>query len=118
MTRRRLWLLIVGSALVVLVGMGSVRYGQALQTAREATLRTQLHRMRDAIDHYHRQTGRYPPSLAALVEARYLRAIPEDPITKSSGTWRLLPAETAVGFVDVKSGAPGRGGDGTPFSDW
>ncbi len=101
--------------------------------AAEAVLKTDLRAMRDVIDQYYADKGNYPPSLEALVEAGYLRAIPVDPITKDAGTWQVvyeeldpdaLPAETdlpeggAPGIVDVHSGSPALSLDGTPYSEW
>jgi general secretion pathway protein G len=76
--------------------------------------------MRDAIDKYHGDKGRYPESLETLVEARYLRAMPVDPITERADTWQTVapPAEEGGGLYDVKSGAPGTARDGTAYADW
>ena len=42
--------------------------------------------MRDAIDQYYADKGKYPESLEALVSESYLRAIPKDPFTNSTTT--------------------------------
>ena len=101
--------------------------------ARESVLKTNLHTLRDVIDQFYGDKGRYPTSLEALVKAGYLRRIPTDPITKSSETWIPIyeevdpdkpPAETETdesgkpGIIDVKSGAPGNSVDGQPYSEW
>lgn len=100
---------------------------------REAVLKTNLRTMRDVIDQFYGDKGRYPTTLEALVEEGYLRRIPNDPITKSSETWIPVyeeidpdkpPAETETdesgkpGIIDVHSGAPGNSVDGTPYKDW
>jgi general secretion pathway protein G len=76
--------------------------------------------MRSAIDKYYGDRGRYPDSLDDLVEKKYLRRVPADPITDSVQTWvSVAPAETGKGTVfDVKSGATGTAQDGTPYRDW
>ena len=78
-------------------------------------LRTDLFRMRDAIDQYYADKGKYPASLDALVSDGYLRKIPADPITQSADTWQTVPAEpdpgnpsAEPGIYNVKSGAPAR----------
>lgn len=116
--RRRTWLLILAALLVWPVLSGIQGYQRAIAQTREATLRTNLFRIRDAIDTFHRDTGVYPITLEALVERRYLRKVPEDPVTNSAATWRAVAAGTAPGIRDVKSGAPGQAIDGSRLSDW
>ena len=118
-------LLIVIALISILATMGVVQYRNSVQSAKEATLRTDLFRMRDAIDQYYADKAKYPASLDALVSDGYMRQIPRDPITQSSDTWQTVPAEpepgntsTDPGIYNVKSGAPGTGLDGTSFSDW
>ena len=52
--------------------------------AREAMLKEDLFRMRDAIDQYYADKDKYPATLDALVSDGYLRKMPDDPFTKSS----------------------------------
>jgi general secretion pathway protein G len=118
-------LLIVIALISILATMGVVQYRNSVQSAKEATLRTDLFRMRDAIDQYYADKAKYPASLDALVSDGYMRAIPEDPITKSADTWQTVPAEpepgntsSDPGIYNIKSGAPGTGLDGTSYSDW
>jgi general secretion pathway protein G len=118
-------LLIVIALITILATMGLVQYRNSLQSSREAVLHTDLFRMRDAIDQYYADKGKYPASLDALVSDGYMRKIPEDPMTKSADTWTTVPAEpdpgnptAEPGIYDVKSGAPGTGLDGTAFSDY
>lgn len=118
-------LLIVLSLISILAAMGVVQYRNSVQLGREAVLKRDLFAMRDAIDQYYADKGKYPASLDALVSEQYLRRIPEDPFTKSSDTWQTIPAEpdpgnpsAEPGIYDVKSGAQGQALDGTSFSDW
>ncbi len=118
-------LLVVLAIISILASMAVVQYRNSIQLANEAVLTTNLVRMRDAIDQYYADKGKYPASLDALVTDHYLRKIPEDPFTKSSDTWQTIPAEpdpanpsAEPGIYDVKSGAPGQALDGRSFSDW
>jgi len=118
-------LLIVIGLITILATMGVVQYRNSIQASKEAVLHTDLFRMRDAIDQYYADKAKYPASLDALVSDGYMRAIPEDPMTKSADTWQTVPAEpepgnpsTEPGIYNIKSGAPGTGLDGTSYSDW
>jgi general secretion pathway protein G len=118
-------LLIVIALITILASMGVVQYRNSVQSAKEATLRTDLFRMRDAIDQYYADKGKYPASLDTLVSEGYMRKIPEDPITKSADTWQTEPAEpdpsnpsAEPGIYNVKSGATGTALDGSTYSDW
>jgi len=117
--------LIVISLISILAAMGLVQYKNSVLSAREATLRTDLFRMRDAIDQYYADKGKYPSGLDSLVSDGYMRKVPEDPVTKSSDTWVTVAAEPdpnnpsgEPGIYDVKSGASGSGLDGSSYSDW
>jgi general secretion pathway protein G len=117
-------LLIVISLISILAAMGLVQYRNSVVSTKEAVLQTDLFRMRDAIDQYYADKGKYPSSLDSLVSDGYLRKIPEDPITKSADTWTTVPAEpdpgnpsAEPGIYDVKSGAPGTALDGRSYAD-
>src|SRR5258708_18297603 len=77
-------LLIVISLISILAAMGLVQYKNSVVSTKEAVLHTDLFRMRDAIDQYYADKGKYPSSLDSLVTDGYLRNLPEDPITKSA----------------------------------
>jgi general secretion pathway protein G len=117
-------LLIVISLISILAAMGLVQYRNSVVSTKEAVLQTDLFRMRDAIDQYYADKGKYPSSLDSLVTDGYLRKIPEDPITKSAETWTTVPAEpdpgnpsAEPGIYDVKSGAQGTTLDGRSYAD-
>ena len=118
--------LIVVTLVVILASIGMATYSNAVQRAREAVLREDLFRMRDAIDQFYADKNSYPQSLQDLVTEGYLREVPKDPITDSADTWNAIQAEqdvsnpaAAVGIFDVKSGAEGVSPlDGSKYSDW
>ncbi len=132
-------LLVVLAILALLLTIATPRYIQHVERAREATLRSSLKVMREAIDKFQGDQGRLPASLDELVDRSYLKSIPVDPITDKRDSWVVLgesellaanpPAgassaagarnrASAPGIADVRSGAPGKGDDGTAFADW
>ncbi|MEO8417873.1 MAG: prepilin-type N-terminal cleavage/methylation domain-containing protein [Methylophilaceae bacterium] len=112
-------LMVVMAIIAMLLTIALPRYFDGLQRSKEAVLREDLATMRDAIGHYHADKGGYPPSLEVLVEQRYLRFIPEDPITNSKETWELVPLpDNAPGVYDLRSGSQETARDGTPFASW
>ena len=101
------------------------QYQRSIRKAKEAVLKENLFRTRSAINQYFADKGRYPYDLQALVDDKYLRALPADPVTGSTDTWLIEMAElddmdisTEPGVADLHSGAPGTGVDGTAYSDW
>ena len=118
-------LLIVVTLIVILASMGLVQYQTSVQRSREAVLKEDLFRMRDAIDQYYADKNSYPSGLQDLVSNGYMREVPEDPITRSRDTWQTTPAEpdpnnpaAQLGIYDVKSGSESVALDGTKYSDW
>lgn len=118
-------LMIVMSLIVVLASITISVNANGQTRAREAVLKEDLFRMRDAIDQYYADRKAYPPTLEDLVSAKYLRAVPTDPFTNSVETWQttlseLDPANPSEvpGIFDVKSGSDRVSLDGTPYSTW
>jgi general secretion pathway protein G len=112
-------LLVVLAIIAVMLTLAVPRYFGQIETAKEAVLRDNLKTTRDVIDKFYGDAGRYPDSLEELVEKRYLRAAPVDPITGLSSSWVLVPPPDGYkGTVyDLKSGAPGATKDGKQFAD-
>lgn len=112
-------LLVVMAIIGALLALAAPRYFQHVDRTKETVLKSDLAAMRDALDKYYADTGRYPKSLDDLVARRYLRKIPPDPITESDATWLVVaPADPALGSVyDVRSGAPGATLDGRPYGE-
>jgi general secretion pathway protein G len=106
--------------IALLLTIAVPRYFHSTDRAREAVLKEDLAQMRNAIDKYYGDRGRYPDTLDDLVEKKYLRRIPVDPISENVQTWiTVAPQEGGKGAVaDVRSGATGTALDGTPYGDW
>ena len=115
-------LIVVMAIVALLASIAAPRYFASLHKSKETALLQSLTTLRDAIDQYAADKGRYPESLQELASARYVRSIPEDPLTASTESWVELPPPTdmqASGRVwDVRSGAAGRGSDGRLYADW
>ena len=113
-------LLVVMAIIAILVSLAAPRYFNSVEKSKEAVLKQDLSTMRDAIDKYYGDTGKYPDSLDDLVTKKYLRKLPVDPITDNATSWVAVPPEDADkgGVFDVHSGAAGNGRDGTPYSSW
>jgi general secretion pathway protein G len=118
-------LLVVVSLIVILATMGMSQYRTSVIHAREAVLKEDLFRMRDAIDQYYADKNQYPSTLDALVSDGYMRQVPEDPFTKSNTTWQTVPAEpdpnnptAEPGVYNIHSGSEANAIDGTKYSEW
>jgi len=120
-------LLIVIALIGILASLVVPQFKKTPDKAREAVLKEDLFTMRDVIDQYFADKGKYPASMETLVEEGYLRKIPVDPFTNSADTWQTEAApmedggdeeETTGGVYDVHSGATGTAMDGTSYSEW
>ena len=112
-------LLVVMVVLATLISLVAPRYLDRVDLARETVLREDLRGMRIAIDQFFRDQARYPQSLGELVERRYIREVPTDPVTGRADTWLVVPPKDAgSGVFDVHSGASGRARDGSNYAQW
>jgi general secretion pathway protein G len=112
-------LLVVLAIIATLLTIVVPRYFGQADKAKDVVLHQNLTAMRDSIDHFRGDQGRYPQTLDELVQKRYLREIPIDPITQSRTTWATeQPGDGTPGIYDVHSGARGKGRDGTEYSTW
>ena len=120
-------LMIVITIIFILVGIAAARYDRSVPRAKEATLKTDLQVMRQAIDNYTLDKEAAPQSLEDLVnpQAPYLREVPMDPMTRAKdwhldyGDLVLSPDQTNNGIVDVHSSSAATSKvDGTAYSTW
>lgn len=117
-------LMVVITLITVLSTIGLAMYGNAVTRTKEAVLKEDLFRMRDALDQYYADKQAYPTTLDMLASEGYLRDVPVDPFTDSRDTWLPVLAEIdpsdplAQGIFDVKSGSEGTALDGTQYADW
>lgn len=113
-------LLVVMAIIAVLLTLAVPRYFHSVDKSKEAVLQQSLVTMRDAIDKYYGDKGKYPDTIEDLVTQKYLRKQPVDPITESTTTWITIPPDDPEkgNVYDIKSGAEGKSRDGTPYNEW
>lgn len=112
-------LLVVLAIIGLLLSITLPRYYHVIDSSKETVLAETLRVTRDAIDKFYGDTGRYPDSLDEMVEKKYLRAVPFDPVADSNSAWILIPPDEhyAGQIYDLKSGAQGAARDGRAFGD-
>ena len=88
-------LLVVLGIVALMLTLAVPRYFPSVDKSREVVLADNLRNLRGLIDQYYGDTGRYPDSLDQLVEKKYLRALPRDPVTDSDSTWIIVPPRMA-----------------------
>lgn len=112
-------LIVVVAIIALLLSIAVPRYQTSVERAEFVALVSNLRVLRHGIDSFHDDKGRYPGDLEELVQGRYLREMPTDPITRSKQTWLAIrgggPGQE--GIVDVRSGAKGMAFNGVPYAD-
>ncbi|WP_229513051.1 type II secretion system protein [Massilia sp. AB1] len=113
-------LLIVLGIVALLLTLAVPRFFPSVDKSKETILLENLRNTRIVIDQYRGDNGRYPDSLEQLVEKKYLREIPYDPITESRETWVVVPPEEGEQgeLYNLHSGAPGNDRNGRPYAEW
>ena len=113
-------LLVVMAIIATLLTIAAPRYFRSVERSREAVLKQDLSALRESIDRFYGDTGKYPQTLAVLVEKRYLRRIPVDPIVNAADKWVIVSSDDPDdgGVKDVRSGAEGLGENGVPYAAW
>jgi general secretion pathway protein G len=113
-------LMVVMAVIATLLAIAMPRYFSSLEKSREAVLHQDLSLLRETLDKYYGDKGKYPDTLDELVSNRYLRSVPVDPITDSNATWVSIPPDIPEkgGVYDVRSGAQGVARDGTEYHNW
>jgi len=113
-------LLVVLAVIATLLTIALPRYFSSLEKSREAVLQQNLALLRESLDQYYGDKGKYPDALDELVSNKYLRSVPLDPITDSNMTWVSVPPTLPEmgGVFDVRSGAQGIARNGTEYQNW
>lgn len=114
-------ILVVLAIIATLLSLVTPRYFDSMNRSKEKILKNDLIVIREAIDKYYSDKNVYPDSLEGLVQYKYLREMPVDPITDSSVTWLLSPPldiEAKGAIYDIHSGSQDLASDGSHYADW
>ena len=113
-------LMVVLTIIGILATLAQPNFQRTIIRAKEASLRQSLFVLRDVIDQYYADHGKYPETLEDLVEERYIRSVPEDPFTHSTSSWIIIPPEGGArgGVYDVHSGSDLVGLNNEPYNEW
>jgi general secretion pathway protein G len=118
-------LMVVMAIISVLLAIALPIYSKSITRSKESVLRNNLFTLRSVIDEYTVDKQKAPQTLQDLVTDGYLRQIPQDPMTGSDQTWRVImedmPAggqNSTPGIFDVRSGSEKVALDGTNYADW
>jgi len=116
-------LMIVMAVMGVLITIAQPSLRSSITRAKEAVLREDLFQMREALDQFYADNGKYPSQLADLTSQAdkskgYLRSIPKDPFTDAPD-WITIALDSEDGGVfDVHSASPLVAADGTAYNAW
>jgi len=118
-------LMVVMAIISVLLAIALPIYQKSIVRAKESVLRNNLFTLRTMIDEYTIDKQKAPESLQDLVSEGYLRQVPQDPMTNSDQTWKIIMEDTPIGgsnsapgIFDVHSGSDKTSLDGTAYADW
>jgi general secretion pathway protein G len=108
----------------ILLAIAVPIYQAQVLASKESVLKHNLAILRERLDQYKADRNKYPGSLQELVEAKYLREIPEDPMTRST-EWEEVytdydanDPDAEPGIRDVHSQSTDTGIDGRPYNEW
>lgn len=111
-------LLVVLSLVALMASLATPVVYKSVVRAKESALKETLQVSRSALDDFFSDKGQYPSSLSELVENKYLRSEPYDPIVESSSEWVLEQSYDRQGIVDISSSSNQEALDGSLYSEW
>lgn len=95
---------------------------KSITRAKEAALKENLFVVRKALDDYYADKGIYPEILKQLVDERYLRYLPENPVADTTQQWQLIfsgnESEQSAGIMDLRSFSTDISSEGSPYNEW
>jgi len=116
-------LMIAMFIMIILLSVAVPVYQRSVLHARETVLKENLWQMRRAIDQFAADKGRLPKSIEELVEAKYIRETPTDPVLEKK-EWKEVSGEDTnspegeQGMADVKSMAEGEDSEGKSYGEY
>jgi general secretion pathway protein G len=116
-------LMIAMFIMIILISVALPTYQYSVQHAKETVLKENIRQIENSIDQYSADKGKLPQSIDELVEAKYLREKPFDPITEKA-EWNEIQGEDAFsteggqGLIEVKSLAEGEDSSGKRYDEY
>ena len=96
-------IVVVLTLIALLLTIAVPRYFATLDRGRLQVQQQNVAIVRDAIDKFYGDLGRYPETLEELVTKRYLRQVPVDPVSEKPNWVVIAPADASMGAVfDLK----------------
>jgi general secretion pathway protein G len=115
-------LMIAMFILIILLSVALPTFQYTVQHAKETVLKENIHQIEKQIDQFTADKGRLPQSLDELVEAKYLREKPVDPILEKAEWEEVMgedpSGEGKQGLIDVKSTADGEDSNGKSYKEY
>jgi general secretion pathway protein G len=104
-------LMVVMVLIALLLTIAVPRYFGTIDSGKLSVQRQNISAIRDAIDKYYGDLGKYPEVLQDLVDKKYLRSVPVDPITNLPN-WVVIPPTdpNLTGVYDIRSAKAPDGG--------
>lgn len=99
-------MLVVMTLIALLLTLAIPRYFSSLDHGRLQVQRQNAATLRDAIDKFYGDQGRYPETLDELVSRRYLRQVPVDPVSEKPNWVVIAPQDSTLGAVYDVQPAP------------
>lgn len=118
-------LMIVISIILILVAVAVPNYRASVVHARESVLRQNLFTLRSVISQYTLDKEKAPQSLDDIVQAGYIKQVPNDPMT-TKPDWTVEQEDSTImsvdqensGIDDVHSSSEAISSDGTAYNTW
>jgi len=92
-------MVVVMTLIALLLTLAIPRYFAVIDNGRLNVQRQNVATIRDAIDKFFGDQGKYPESLEELVSKRYLRQVPLDPVSESANWIVVAPQDSSQGAV-------------------
>ena len=92
-------MLVVMTLIALLLTLAVPRYFHLIDNGKFTVQRQNAATIRDAIDKFYADLGRYPDTLDELVVKRYLRHVPLDPVSEHADWAVVPPADPTQGNV-------------------
>lgn len=117
-------MMVVISIILILLAVAMPIYSHSVTRQREVNLHQNVETLNKVIVQYTLDKKKAPKSLDDLVQAGYVKTIPDD-ITGRNDTWAIDEDETIMsleqtegGITGVHSGSNQTASDGTMYSSW